>query len=130
VRHKDQLAAAGFYSLQQATSKHPKNMATTTRTTKHFKVRESLDRGYANHGWLSTYHTFSFADYDDPQFNGWSSLRVLNEDRVKPGRVRPLQLPFVLLLSTKSDTFNRCVGLWCSSPPKLRDLQLRDLGQH
>jgi redox-sensitive bicupin YhaK (pirin superfamily) len=64
-------------------------MATTTRTTKHFKVRESLDRGYANHGWLSTYHTFSFADYDDPQFNGWSSLRVLNEDRVMPGRVRP-----------------------------------------
>jgi redox-sensitive bicupin YhaK (pirin superfamily) len=55
-------------------------------STHSFKIRESLDRGYANHGWLSTYHSFSFADYYDPDFSGWSSLRVLNEDRVKPGR--------------------------------------------
>merc|ERR1711862_181309 len=75
--------AAGLYSFRRASTQ---TMTTTTRTTTNFKVRESLDRCYANHGWLSTYHTFSFADYDDSQFNGWSSLRVLNEDRVKPGR--------------------------------------------
>ncbi len=48
------------------------------------KVRRSEDRGYANLGWLDTHHTFSFATYFDPKFEGWSSLRVLNEDRVSP----------------------------------------------
>lgn len=127
MRHKDNsLLGSTHFNKQQASNP---NMTATTRTTKNFKVRESLDRGYANHGWLSTYHTFSFADYDDPQFNGWSSLRVLNEDRVKPGRVRPSIFPS-FYYPTKSDKYNRCVGLWCASPPKLRDLQLRALGQH
>ena len=49
-------------------------------------IRKAEERGHANHGWLDTYHTFSFADYQDPRQMGYGPLRVINDDTVQPGQ--------------------------------------------
>lgn len=87
------LTGCNAYDAPSATSQAPlatQGVRRPVGLVKQLRIRRSEDRGAANHGWLRAKHSFSFARYRDPEYMGFRSLRVLNEDVIHPGRGFPM----------------------------------------